>query len=175
MSYCYHRNVRWRCPRVRPLCNLLAFSLDILCCNHLTDSLSNIHYPIVPVMESAPLPDIAAASGAIVELLPSTARMILLFLLQVPSMDRRPRRPTRLRRANAQKATLEMITVLMRITAAVSMDIVDLESSTAIPQPPMMAIAMVVAILTKLELVVVSPFIQCISSSFPTPICILVI
>lgn len=132
-------------------------------------------HPIVSVTESAPLPDIAAASGAIVELLPSTARMILLFLLQVPSMDRRPHQHTRLRRANAQKATLEMITVLMRITAAVSMDIVDLESSTAIPQPPMMAIAMVVAILTKLELVVVSPFIQCISSSFPTPICILVI
>lgn len=132
-------------------------------------------HPIVSVTESAPLPDIAAASGAIVELLPSTARMILLFLLQVPSMDRRPHQHTRLRRANAQKATLEMITVLMRITAVVSMDIVELESSTAIPQPPMMAIAMVVAILTKLELVVVSPFIQCISSSFPTPICILVI
>ena len=127
-------------------------------------------------MESAPLPDTAAASGAIVELLPNTARMILLFLLQVPSMDRRRHQPTRLRRANAQKATLEMITVLMRITAVVSMDIVELESSTAIPQPPMMAIAMVVAILTKLELVVVSSFIQCIASSFPTPIlCIPVI
>lgn len=132
-------------------------------------------HPIVSVTESAPLPDIAAASGAIVELLPSTARMILLFLLQVPSMDRRPHQHTRLRRANAQKATLEMITVLMRITAAVSMDIVDLESSTAIPQPPPMAVAIVVAIMTKLELVVVSPFIQCISSSFPPPICILVI
>ena len=128
-------------------------------------------------MESAPLPDTAAASGAIVELLPNTARMILLFLLQVPSMDRRRHQPTRLRRANAQKATLEMITVLMRITAAVSMDIVDLESSTAIlPQPPLMAIAIVVAIMTKLELVVVSSFIQCIASSFPTPIlCIPVI
>jgi len=106
--------------------------------------------------------DTAAPSGAIVEPLPSTARMILLLLLQVPSRERRRHQPPRSRQVNVLLAMLEMLTVLTRITVALSMDIADLASSTATPQPLTTTIAIQLA-MKKLGHVVVSFFAQYLS------------
>lgn len=92
----------------------------------------------------------AAASGDIVAPLPSTARLIPSLLLQVHSMDRQRHQPTRSRRANVLKAMSGMISVLTKMTVALSMDIADPASSTAIPQSLMTEVAM-----RKLEHVVV--------------------
>lgn len=136
--------------------NFFSFLLSSLVTYH---SLSNVPSS---VMGFAHLQDTVAPSGAIVEPLPSTARMIPLLLLQVPSRERRRHQPPRLRQANVLLAILEMLTVLTRTTVALSMDIADLASSTAIPQPLTTEIAIQLA-MKKLEHAVVSFIAQYLS------------